>query len=45
MQRRRDFAEKHNIAKLDYARIDNPFAGRVICGHCGSTLGQPHQIY
>lgn len=31
MERRRAFAEKYNISRLDYATIDNPFAGRVIC--------------
>jgi site-specific DNA recombinase len=33
---RRAFAEKYNINKLDYATVDKPFAGGVICGHCGS---------
>ncbi|WP_334293163.1 recombinase family protein [Alkalithermobacter paradoxus] len=40
MERRRAFAEKYNISKLDYATVDNPFAGRVICGHCGSAFGR-----
>lgn len=40
MERRRDFAERYNISKLDYATVDNPFAGRVICGHCGSGFGR-----
>lgn len=40
IERRRAFAEKYNISKLDYATVDNPFAGRVICGHCGSTFGR-----
>jgi len=40
MERRRAFAEKYNISKLDYATVDNPFAGRVICGHCGSPFGR-----
>ncbi len=40
MQRRKAFAEKHGIKKIDYATIDNPFAGRVICGHCGSPFGR-----
>jgi uncharacterized ubiquitin-like protein YukD len=30
MKRRRAFAKKYNISKLDYATVDNPFAGRVI---------------
>ncbi len=40
MERRRAFAEKYEIVKVDYAMIDNPFAGRVICGHCGSPFGR-----
>jgi hypothetical protein len=40
MDRRKAFAEKYNISKVDYATVDNPFAGRVICGHCGSTFGR-----
>ncbi|WP_375293666.1 zinc ribbon domain-containing protein [Clostridium estertheticum] len=38
--RKRTFAEKYNISKLDYATMDNPLAGRVICGHCGSSFGR-----
>lgn len=40
MERRRAFAKKYNISKVDYATVGNPFAGRVICGHCGSTFGR-----
>lgn len=40
MERRRAYAEKYRISKLDYATVSNPFAGRVICGHCGSTFGR-----
>lgn len=40
MERRRVFAQKYNINKLDYATLDNPFAGRFICGYCGSTFGR-----
>lgn len=40
MERRRVFAQKYNINKLDYATVDNPFAGRFICGYCGSTFGR-----
>jgi len=35
MERRQVFAETYGIYKLDYATLDNPFAGRVICGRCG----------
>jgi len=40
IERRRAFAEKYGIVKLDYATVDNPFAGRIICGCCGSTFGR-----
>jgi len=40
IERRRAFAVKYGIVKLDYATVDNPFAGRVICGCCGSTFGR-----
>ena len=40
MERRKSFAAKYNISKLDYAKVDNPFAGRVICGECGSPFGR-----
>lgn len=40
MERRKAFAEKYGIVKVDYATIDNLFAGKVICGCCGSTFGR-----
>lgn len=40
MERRKAFADKYNISKIDYSTVDNPFAGRVICGCCGSTFGR-----
>ena len=40
MERRKAFAKKYGIVKLDYATVNNPFAGRVICGHCGSSFGR-----
>ncbi|MDO6353878.1 zinc ribbon domain-containing protein [Caloramator sp. CAR-1] len=40
IERRRAFAEKYNISMLDYVTVDNLFAGRVICGHCGSPFGR-----
>lgn len=40
IKRRKAFVEKYNIGKLDYATVNNPFAGRVICGCCGSTFGR-----
>ena len=40
MERRKKFAEEHGLIKIDYATADKPFAGRVICGHCGSPFGR-----
>jgi DNA invertase Pin-like site-specific DNA recombinase len=40
MKRRKAFAEANGISKIDYASVDNPFAGRVICGHCNSIFGR-----
>lgn len=40
MERRRIFAKDHDIVKVDYATITNPFAGKIICGHCGSVFGR-----
>jgi site-specific DNA recombinase len=40
MERRRNFALRYGIQKLEYATTDNPFAGRVICGSCGQIFGR-----
>lgn len=40
MERRQVFAETYGVFKLDYATLDNPFAGRVICGSCGTPFGR-----
>ena len=40
MERRRNFALKYGIQKLECATEDNPFAGRVICGSCGHAYGR-----
>lgn len=40
MERRRAFAEKHGITRLDYSNDTNPFAGKVICGECGGLFGR-----
>ena len=40
MERRRNFALKYGIQKLEYASSNNPFAGRVICGECGQIFGR-----
>jgi site-specific DNA recombinase len=40
MERRRAFAETHQIQKIDYASDQQPFAGRVICGNCSRAYGR-----
>ncbi|WP_242655922.1 recombinase family protein [Paramaledivibacter caminithermalis] len=40
LERRKAFAKKYGIKKIYYATVKNPFAGRVICGHCGSVFGR-----
>lgn len=40
MERRRVFAEIYSVFKLDYAKLDNPLAGRVICWCCNSLFGR-----
>jgi uncharacterized protein YdeI (YjbR/CyaY-like superfamily) len=41
MERRKEYMERHRVGQLDFAKVeDNPFTGRVICGHCGSAFGR-----
>lgn len=41
MQRRKDYMERHGVGQLDFIKVeDNPFTGRVICGHCGGAFGR-----
>ena len=40
MERRRAYALAQGIQKLDHASVNNPFAGRVICGSCGQMFGR-----
>lgn len=40
MERRRDYCLEHGIQKFECATINNPFAGRVICGTCGHIFGR-----
>ncbi|HEY5586960.1 MAG TPA: recombinase family protein [Ruminiclostridium sp.] len=40
MERKRVYAEKQQIQKIDYATDQHPFAGRVICGCCGRAYGR-----
>ncbi|WP_035287954.1 recombinase family protein [Clostridium sp. KNHs214] len=40
IERRKAFAEKYGISKLDYASPNNPFAGKIICGCCSSPFGR-----
>lgn len=35
--RRRDYAHKHGLDKVDHTSDKNPFSGRVICGSCGNS--------
>ena len=39
MERRRVFAEKHDLNRQDYSNDTNPFAGKLICGECGGLFG------
>lgn len=33
--------ERHGVGQLDFIKVhDNPFSGRIICGHCGSAYGR-----
>lgn len=40
LERRRVYAEKHSIGKIDYATAKIPLAGKVICGKCGKAYGR-----
>lgn len=40
LERRKEYAAKYGIQKLEYATVKNPFAGRVICGRCGTVYGR-----
>ena len=40
LERRKNFAKKHGIGKIDYATVKIPFAGRVICCKCGKAYGR-----
>ena len=40
MERRRVYAEKHQIQKIDFATDKKPFTGMVICGVCGRAYGR-----
>ena len=40
MERRKQFAEKHGIGKIDYATVNGPFSGKVICSKCGKAYGR-----
>lgn len=40
MERKRAFAQRHGLVKVDYGTADNPFAGKIICGCCGSVFGR-----
>ena len=40
IERRKNFCSEHNNKKIEFSTNDNPFAGRVICGNCGSLFGR-----
>lgn len=40
MERRRTFCEEHGIKKMYSSTLDNPFAGKIICGKCGRAYGR-----
>lgn len=40
MERRREFVKKYGLKKFDYATVDNPLAGKVICGKCSNYFGR-----
>lgn len=41
MEKRKDYMKGHGTRQQDIIKIeDNPFSGRVICGHCGSAFGR-----
>jgi len=40
MERRKAFAARYQIQKIDYATDEHPFAGRVICGCCERAYGR-----
>lgn len=45
MERRKVFAEKYGLQKVDYGIEANPLAGKIICGECGKYLGRRTRIY
>ncbi|MGE5390919.1 MAG: recombinase family protein [Deltaproteobacteria bacterium] len=40
MERRKAFAEEHDIGLVDYSTTDRPLSGKVICGKCGKAFGR-----
>jgi hypothetical protein len=40
MERRKNYVERYGLTKIDYSCKENPFAGKVICGCCGSIFGR-----
>lgn len=40
MARRKAFAAEHGIGLIDYATVNSPFSGKVICGLCGKAYGR-----
>lgn len=44
-QRRKEYAAKHGLQKIDYGIRGNPLAGKIICGECGKYMGRRTRIY
>ena len=43
-QRRKEYAAKHGLQKVDYGIEANPLAGKVICGEYGKYIGRRTRI-
>lgn len=44
-QRRKEYATKHGLQKIDYGIRGNPLAGKIICGECGKYMGRKTRMY
>lgn len=40
IQRRREYMQQHQMKVYSSNLLDNPFAGKVICGECGEAFGR-----
>ncbi len=44
-ERRKEYAAKHRLQKIDYGIRGNPLAGKIICGECGKYMGRKTRMY